>query len=259
MALLSALRLAVAACRSAAAYAGVSLYVAIVGPPALLLAVLFNWPNVLYQLGALGVHLGLALTGIRYHVLGLEHLQRHRPAIYCFNHVSNVDGPVVFVSLRPLFPRLRALYKAELRGLPILNRVLNVAGFVPVDRGNKEQTTAAVDRATLAMREGYSFLIAPEGTRSRSGELLPFKKGGFIMAINAQAPMVPMAVEGARAAMRKGSPIIWPVRTCVRMGPPVETAGLTLDDRDRLMEQVRQRIVALLGQDSDSASGQVPS
>ena len=83
-------------------------------------------------------------------------------------------------------------------------------------------------------------------SRSRTGELLPFKKGGFIMAIKAQAPIVPVAIKGARAAMRKGSPIIYPVTVGVRLGEPVETVGLTLDDRDRLVNTVRDRIAAML-------------
>ena len=89
-------------------------------------------------------------------------------------------------------------------------------------------------------------MIFPEGTRSRTGELLPFKKGGFLMAIKAQAPVVPVAVSGGRDAMRKGSPLIWPVTVKVEFAPPVPTAGLTLDDRDALIERVREAIAARL-------------
>jgi len=83
----------------------------------------------------------------------------------------------------------------------------------------------------------------PEGTRSRTGELLPFKKGAFVLAIDAQAPLVPVAIVGARRAMRRGSPFIWPVDDIVvRIGQPVETAGATYDDRERLMDEVRRSI-----------------
>ena len=82
-----------------------------------------------------------------------------------------------------MFPRLRILYKAELRKLPVLVRAFDLAGFVPLERGNRDQSLPAIERAAQALQEGSSFLIFPEGTRSRTGELLPFKKGGFIMAI----------------------------------------------------------------------------
>ena len=89
-------------------------------------------------------------------------------------------------------------------------------------------------------------MIYPEGTRSRTGELLPFKKGGFIMAMKAGAPVVPVAIDGARAAMKKGSPIIRPVTVRLRFGPPVETAGMTINDRDNLIGSVRSSIQTML-------------
>lgn len=104
---------------------------------------------------------------------------------------------------------------------------------------------ASIEMAADSIRAGNSFLIFPEGTRSRTSELLPFKKGGFIMAISAQAPIVPVAVSGGRAAMQKGSWFVRPVMVDVRIGQPVETAGYTLDDRDRLIEIVRAKIEAL--------------
>jgi 1-acyl-sn-glycerol-3-phosphate acyltransferase len=89
-------------------------------------------------------------------------------------------------------------------------------------------------------------MIFPEGTRSRTGELLPFKKGGFILALKAQSPVVPIAIKGARDAMRKGSPIIRPVTVMVRIGAPLETRGLTIDDRDQLVARVRGEIEHML-------------
>ena len=109
------------------------------------------------------------------------------------------------------------------------------------------QSDRAIQAAATQMRDlGKSFLVFPEGTRSRTGELLPFKKGAFILAIQAQAPIVPVAVIGGRAAMKKGSRLIWPVHVRVRFGEPVPTAGLTLDQRDDLIEVVRERMVTLL-------------
>jgi 1-acyl-sn-glycerol-3-phosphate acyltransferase len=235
-----------AAVRSIVTYVAMSLYVLVIGPPVLLLALLFRRPGLLYAAGEIGVRLGLFLSGIRYTVSGAEHICRQPASVYAVNHASNVEPPVLFLTLSPLFPRLRILYKAELRKLPILTRAFDLAGFIPLERGNRDQSIPAIERAAEALSEGNSFLIFPEGTRSRTGELLPFKKGGFVMALKAQAPIVPVAIKGARAAMRKGSPWIQPVTIQVSFGEPIASAGMGLDDRDQLVATVRAEVERLL-------------
>ena len=106
----------------------------------------------------------------------------------------------------------------------------------------------SLEQGARSIRSGNSFLIFPEGTRSRTDELLPFKKGGFLMALKAQAPIVPVAVQGGRDAMRRGSWIIQPVDVSIRIGEPIETAGMEMADRDRLIARVRARIEELLAQ-----------
>jgi 1-acyl-sn-glycerol-3-phosphate acyltransferase len=235
-----------AALRSLATYVAIALYVLLVGPPIVLIAIVFSRRALLYRVGHAGVRLGLFLSGIKIALEGTDHIQRRRAAVYAVNHASNVEPPIIFDALHELFPRLRIVYKAELRKLPVLVRAFDLAGFIPLERGNPEQSLPAIDRAAAALREGNSFLIFPEGTRSRTGELLPFKKGGFILALKGQAPVVPIAITGAQKAMRKGSPLIYPVTVRVRIGEPVETAGMTLDDRDALVAAVRERIKALM-------------
>jgi 1-acyl-sn-glycerol-3-phosphate acyltransferase len=238
----------VATVRSLFTYVLVCLYVVVLGPPVLLFCLAIGSPRLLYRVGVGGVRLGLGLSGITVHVRDRERVLYDRAAVYAINHASNVEPPVIFSLLSGLFPRLRILYKAELRRLPILVRAFDLAGFVPLERGNRDQSVPAIERAAEALRAGNSFLLFPEGTRSRTGELLPFKKGGFIMAIKAQAPVVPVAISGARHAMRRGSLIIRPVRVRVAFGAPVETAGLTLDDRDELVARVRNAVADLLRQ-----------
>ena len=211
----------------------------------MLLAIAFRWKSLLYFLGHMGVRLALLLTGIRFRVAGREHLPTTRSAVYCANHQSNVDPPVLF---KALHRQLHFLYKHEIDRIPILPRAFRIAGFIPVDRRNRAAAMQSIDTAAASIRAGASFVIFPEGTRSKTDELLPFKKGGFVMAIRAQAPIVPVAVQGGRAAMRKGSWIIRPVTVSIRVGAPIETAGLGLDDRDDLILRVRRQIETLLAQ-----------
>jgi 1-acyl-sn-glycerol-3-phosphate acyltransferase len=236
----------IAAIRSVATYLAVSLYILMIGPLALIVAMFTGRSIGLYRVAKGGVRLGLWLSGIRVEVVHPEFMLRDRAAVYAVNHTSNVEPPILYSVLSPVFPRLRILYKAELRKLPILVRAFDVAGFVPLERGNRDQSLPAIERAAEALRGGASFLIFPEGTRSRTGELLPFKKGGFIMALKGQAPVVPVAITGTRDALRKGSFIIRPVRVTVRFGRPIETTGLGLEDRDTLITQARTAVASLL-------------
>jgi 1-acyl-sn-glycerol-3-phosphate acyltransferase len=235
--------LLIAAFRSAATYSAVSLYVFVTGLVGMLLATLFGRVDVLYVFGHGGVRLALALSGVKYRVIGGERLPRDRAAVYCCNHQSNVDPPILYTALHP---RLHILYKHEIDRIPILARAFRMGGFIPIDRRKKESAMRSIEAGARSLQAGNSFLIFPEGTRSRNEEMLPFKKGGFIMAIKAGAPVVPVAIQGGRAAMERGSWIIRPATVRIYVGRPIETAGMTVDDRDVLIEGVRSAIGALL-------------
>jgi 1-acyl-sn-glycerol-3-phosphate acyltransferase len=238
----SPLALAIAACRSVLTYVAVSLYCLVVGPPTLGLVFLFRWKRMLYFVSRTGIALGLATAGIKVRLAG----RLPDPAcavVFCANHQSNIDPPVLFLRLHSM---LHVLHKVELLKVPVIGQAMTLGGFVPLERQNREQSIRSISAGAQSLRAGNSFLFFPEGTRSRTGDLLPFKKGGFIMAIEAQVPLVPVAITGGRAAMRRGSALVRPARVSVRVGEPVPTAGLTFGDRDQLVDELRGRVEALL-------------
>ena len=233
------------AIRSIVAYILIVLYILVAAPPGLFIGAVLRSKRGLYAFGHFGVGMALSLCGIRYRVAGRENVPTGTAVVFCSNHESNVDPPVLFQALHP---RLHILYKAELRNVPLMRTVLDVGGFVPVDRADRDRSMRSLDLGAASLRAGNPFLIFPEGTRSRTGALLPFKKGGFLMAIKAQVPIVPVAVMGGRNAMRKGSAFVRPVKVTVRIGRPIPTAGLTAEQRDAVVAAVRAEVQNLLNE-----------
>ena len=237
---------AFAGLRSFAAYLAISLYVVATAPLGILIARFVGRSNGLYRLGRWGVQLGLATVGIRYRVVGEHYIRPGQPTVYCVNHSSNLEPPVLFMVLAAVHPRLRVLYKAEIHRIPLLSTVFDIAGFVPIQRRSREQSRYAIETAAKALRDGNSFLIFPEGTRSRTGDLLAFKKGGFVMAIKGGAMIVPLTILGTRQAMRKGSPIIRPVTVSVRIGAPINPSNYGYEKRVELISTTRDAMYELL-------------
>jgi 1-acyl-sn-glycerol-3-phosphate acyltransferase len=198
---------------------------------------------VLFRLGRLGVRTALVLGGTRVVLEGREKLADPRNTVVMANHVSHLDAPLLFQVLGIDF---KAVAKKEVFAFPFFGAVLRMAGFVPVDRADREQARRAMDRTAESLRNGSCFLIFPEGTRSRTGELGAFKKGAFVAAMEAGSRIFPLAIRGTRELMPKGRLVIRPGTVRVTVLDPVPAGGYSYDDRERLIAEVRGRIAAAL-------------
>lgn len=239
--------------RSIALLVVLPIYTLLAGLVSIPVAALTGSSYWLYRLGRLGVRLGLFLAGVRLTVMGQDQLPEGKHFIYMMNHASNLDVPAVFLVLKG---EVRALGKKELFRLPVLATAMRMGGFVPIDRSNRESAIESMRVAAGVAREGASFLLAPEGTRSRDGKLLPFKKGGFYLAIDSGVPVVPITVSGAYELMPPGTFAIRPGTIEIFFHPPIPTANLHHKDRARLAREVRDRIASRLPQETpDPALG----
>ena len=169
-------------------------------------------------------------------VSGTEKLDPARSYIYMPNHQSNADIPLLLGRLPVQF---RWLAKAELFKLPIFGRAMRGVGYISIDRTNRKSAFESLDRAARTIRNGTSVLIFPEGTRSRDGRILPFKKGGFVLAVDSGVPIVPIIIRGTRNIVPKGHCIIRPAPVTMEILDPVETAGYTRKTKDALLERIR--------------------
>jgi 1-acyl-sn-glycerol-3-phosphate acyltransferase len=172
---------------------------------------------------------------------GLEHAVADEAFVVMSNHQSLYDIPVLFQALRPR--RLRMVAKSELFRVPIWAGAMRAAGFVEVDRGNRIAAMRSLDRARAAIRSGTSIWIAPEGTRSETGELGAFKKGGFHLASGAGARILPVAVIGtSRILPAKGARVTDDVAVRVVVRPPVDPKQHPEPHFKALMAVVRERL-----------------
>lgn len=225
--------------RTLLVYAVVFLYLLILGPPLLLWSAITRNTDALYSVGILGAKTALLMAGVRITVSGSEKIPAGNAVVYMPNHQSNCDPPAVASILPPVL----VMAKKEFFRVPLLGTGMRMRGFIPVDRTHRERAFAAVEQAVAALKKGHSFLVFPEGTRSRTGRLQAFKKGVFVMAIQAGAPIVPVSVSGASSIMRPGNFRIYPGPIRISIHDPVFTAGCGIADRSKIAAQVRQAIM----------------
>lgn len=189
----------------------------------------------------LGSELSLATAGIQLEVQGEEHLWSHRPAVFTFNHQSQLDVPIMAAILRRDFT---GVAKKSLEANPIFGPLGHFAGVAFIDRGDPSQARAALEPVVRSLHEGVSIAVAPEGTRSL--ELGPFKKGPFHMAMQGEVPVVPVVIRNAGQIMAPHSYVVNPGTVQVVVLPPVDTSDWTAETVEEHRDQVRQLYVDTL-------------
>ena len=215
-----------------------SLYVLFIGPPLLLYTFLTRHVDPLYWAGVKGVMFFVNCVGVHVDVKGTERIPTGA-CIFAANHTSSADAPAVVGAIPR---RIAILLKRSLFDWPIVGQAFRLAHFIPVDRLHRDSAIESVDKATEAIREGQSFLIYPEGTRSPDGRLQSFKKGTAVMAIKSGAPVVPVACSNAHRIMKKRKLNIHPGRILVEFLDPVDPTRYSLDEREALVEEIHDRI-----------------
>ncbi|MEX0892096.1 MAG: lysophospholipid acyltransferase family protein [Gemmatimonadota bacterium] len=185
----------------------------------------------------------LKLSGVSVATRGLEQVELERPQVFVSNHQSWYD----VLSIAAVLPkRYRFVAKKELERVPFWGPAWKAAGHISIDRSNTQSAIAALDEAGRRIKEdASSIVIFPEGTRSADGELLPFKKGGIMLALRAGVDIVPVYVEGSREVLPRNGWRVTPGPIIVRFGAPIATSGMGEEERDALVARVRSAIVAL--------------
>ena len=186
----------------------------------------------------------LTVGGVSLRVNGLNHIDPRRQYVFMVNHQSNIDIPVLFQSL-PGF-QLRWLAKKEMLWVPFLGWAMWAARHIAVDRGDRNDALRSLKKAQERMAGGISIVIFPEGTRSPDGALLPFKRGGFLLAVKTQTPIVPVAINGSGKILAKGDWRLRPGEIQVTVGTPVSAEGDGAKNLRALSTRVRDLIAANL-------------
>ena len=225
--------------------AAIALYTLLLGPPLLLYCFITKHVDPLYWAGVKGVMFFVNCVGVRVRVKGTERIPQGT-CIFAANHTSSADAPAVVGAIPR---RIAILLKRSLFEWPIVGQAFHLAHFIPVDRMNRDSAINSLEKATEALREGQSFLIYPEGTRSPDGRLQEFKKGTAVMAIKAGVPIVPVACSGAHRIMEKRKLKITPGDIVVEFLEPIDSTQYTFEQRETLNERLRAELAAGLPPD----------
>ncbi len=186
----------------------------------------------------------LRAAGVEVELENPERIDPARPQILVANHASWVDVLALTVHVPGAF---RFVAKKELARIPFFGAAWQACGHIAIDRSDRQAAIRSLTEAReILEREHPTVILFPEGTRSRDGRLLPFKKGAFVLAIQTGTEVVPAAILGSRAVMRKGSFLVYPGTVRIRFGEPMGVEGLELEDRGVLTDRARAAVAGLL-------------
>ncbi|HKG20899.1 MAG TPA: lysophospholipid acyltransferase family protein [Blastocatellia bacterium] len=217
--------------------------IAVLAPFLILLCLITGNENAIFRPVGFFVRLGLALVGVRVVVKGIERLDPKQSYVLTPNHQSFLEVPllVTYLKRNPGF-----LAKKEVFKYPVFGYGIGLMGVVPVDRSNTQSAIESARTATRMLRRGKSYVVYPEGTRSRDGRLLPFKKGAFVMAVDAGVPVVPLSISGSTRIMPKGEIKIYPATVYITAHEPISTEGYSKENISELMGLAREKIASAL-------------
>ena len=209
--------------------------------PFIVFCMLTGWRNPLIAVGQWAMRVSRRILGIKVEVSGLDRIDPRTALIFMPNHISFLDGPL----LEMLIPgAARVVLKKSVLRIPVVGLGMRFVGFVPVDRKGAKGGMKSIARAVRMVREkGYSFLIFPEGTRSRDGKLQRFRRGGFFLALESGAPIVPVTIRGTFELMPKGQKYARKGTVSVAFHDPIPVTGYTIETMAGLMEKVREKIL----------------
>ncbi|MBI5970760.1 MAG: 1-acyl-sn-glycerol-3-phosphate acyltransferase [Deltaproteobacteria bacterium] len=197
-------------------------------------------PNAVHAIATLWFKIILKLSGVKVSVRGAEFVPKDTPVIFLSNHQGAFDIPV----LQGYIPhRFRWVAKKSLFKIPVVGWSMSMAGYIPIEREAARKASKSIDDAAEKIKNGASVLVFPEGTRSTTGQLLPFKRGGFSLAVRSGAPVIPVAITGTRDIMKRGKLSIRPADVDISIGAPIPTKGM---DEKILQAAVRTAIEELL-------------
>ncbi|MEO6587691.1 MAG: lysophospholipid acyltransferase family protein [Pyrinomonadaceae bacterium] len=207
--------------------------------PAMIVLQLINQRIKLYPLCVWGSKCWIRGSGIKVKVSGQENLKKDKSYIFVSNHRSYIDTTALFAYAGK---RIGLIAKKEVLKVPVLGQGMGFINFVAIDRSNPQRALETMDKVRRTVDSGYSFGVFAEGTRAMPGELLPFKKGAFHVALQTGAAVIPVCIKNTDYLMGKKTGVVNPGMMQIVLLPPIETADLTTEDLPELLEKTRESI-----------------